>query len=132
MANGISKVMDLLTAVGCATRDEDFADSHLDQRSVGVIILRLDDELYCIGWVVLVEKRSYVLFELVVDTLARAEDKNRIVTLRPESKGSNMPTGTNAVLQTNYPLNDGDSADNVKHNHKFHINKSLSLWKRVG
>src|SRR5438132_6779765 len=65
VANGISKVMDLLTAVGCATRDEDFADSHLDQRSVGVIILRLDDELYCIGWVVLVEKRSYVLFELV-------------------------------------------------------------------
>ena len=64
-----------------------------------------DDELYVVVRVILLKKRSNILFEIMVHTFARAENKNGIAALRSKPEGSNVSAGADTIGKAKYTLN---------------------------
>src|SRR5262249_4707999 len=72
------------------------------------------------------------LFEIVVDTLARAKNNDGVPAGCPRPEGSNVPAGADPVLQADYALNDCDKTDYVKQNHKSHRHIQLTNFSGLG
>ena len=126
----MDQVVDFLTADGGDSRDK-HARAGAAQLDAGGIVDGLDGEDDTQRGVVLVEDGFHIRPELRIDAPAGAEDHDSRTPLGSRPIRADVPRGSNAVDQTEGPLNDGKRGDDVENEHHSYAKESFSLREKV-